>query len=66
VVKIEVFDINGRIVDTIVNGNLSPGTYEAVWLAANYSSGTYFYRMSVYSAAEKESKTLHKKMMLIK
>lgn len=59
-VKIEVFDINGRIIEIIVNGELNPGTYEAEWIAGKYSSGAYFYRM------ETGGKILYKKMMLVK
>lgn len=45
-VNITVFDILGRVADVPVNEQLNSGIYEISINAANYSSGTYFYRMS--------------------
>ena len=44
-VKLSVYDMLGREVETLVNENLNAGTYNADWNAANYSSGVYFYRI---------------------
>lgn len=44
-VKLTVFDMLGREVETLVNENLNAGTYNADWIAANYSSGVYFYSL---------------------
>jgi len=54
-VKLEVFDISGKIVDVLINGNLNAGTYEAKWNAETFSSGIYFYRLTVknYSDTKK-------------
>ncbi len=41
-ILIRVFDVSGKEVEVLVNENLEPGTYEAVWNAANFSSGIYF------------------------
>jgi hypothetical protein len=50
--KIEIFDINGRRLDTILAGVREAGHYAAVWQApAQLASGVYFYRLSV-SAGE--------------
>lgn len=59
-VKLYIYDNAGRLVETIVNQSLSPGTYEVQWNAQNYPSGVYFYRLEV----EGFSKT--NKMLLIK
>ncbi len=59
-VKLIVYDMLGREVETLVNENLSAGTYNADWNAANYSSGVYFYKL------ETENFTETKKMLLIK
>lgn len=59
-VKLIVFDILGKEIETIVNQNLSPGSYRADWNAANFPGGVYFYRL------ETESFTETKKMILIK
>lgn len=44
-VSLKIYDIMGREVATLVNENLTAGTYEAKWDASNYSSGAYFYRI---------------------
>jgi type IX secretion system substrate protein len=44
-VQIAVYDISGRLVETLVNENLSPGTYEVTWSAGNYSTGVYYYKL---------------------
>ena len=60
IVQMIVFDILGRKVATLVNGQLKPGTYEVEWIAAGLSSGIYFYTITAgdYKAS--------KKMLLIK
>ena len=46
-IKISVYDINGRLVNTILNSNLMPGTYKVNWngkdsKGEDISSGVYF------------------------
>ncbi len=59
-VKLVIYDIGGRIVETIVNRELSAGTYKADWNASGFSSGVYFYKL------ESNGFTDTKKMMIIK
>jgi hypothetical protein len=59
-VKLEVFDIMGKTVSTLLNGYLSAGIYETDFDGSNLSSGTYFYRINT------EGFTATKKMLLIK
>jgi hypothetical protein len=59
-VSISVYDALGRKIQTLVNSQLKPGTYEAMWNASEYPSGVYFYSLS--SGEFKETR----KMMLIK
>jgi hypothetical protein len=59
-VKLNVFDILGREVTTLVSGSLTAGEYSAVWDASDYSSGTYFYMIKAGDLTAK------KKMLLIK
>ncbi len=58
--KLVVFDMLGREVETLVNENLNPGTYEVDFEGSNFSSGVYFYKLTAGSYAET------KKMSLIK
>ncbi len=59
-VKLVVYDILGREVATLVNEELSPGSYKIVWDASNYASGLYFYKLIT------DEYTATKKMVLIK
>ena len=59
-VKLVVYDIQGRKVETLVNQQVNAGTYNADWNAARYSSGIYFYKL------ETDGYTETKKMMLVK
>jgi endo-1,4-beta-xylanase len=44
-VTINVYDITGRLVDTIVNGVQSPGRYTVTYNAKKLASGIYFYQL---------------------
>jgi hypothetical protein len=60
-VSLKVFDMLGREVATLVNGNLKAGTIHQVpFNATTLSSGLYFYRL------ETEGGSLMKKLMLLK
>ncbi len=54
-VTIIIYDITGKIVQTLVNSQLQAGSYTVDWNAAGYSSGIYFYRITAsdYSAVKK-------------
>ncbi len=45
-VILQVFDLTGRLVQTLVNENKPAGCYSAIWNAQNVSSGIYFIRLS--------------------
>ncbi len=59
-VKLTVFDILGKEIHTLVNGELSPGTYEADFDGSNSPSGIYYYRLNAGDYIET------KKMVLLK
>jgi photosystem II stability/assembly factor-like uncharacterized protein len=64
-VKLTVFDITGRVVTELVNGNMNAGNYEMNFNAMGISSGVYFYRIDVTGdAGHNFSET--KKMILVK
>ncbi|MFX0141647.1 MAG: PQQ-binding-like beta-propeller repeat protein, partial [Candidatus Hodarchaeota archaeon] len=41
-VRISIFDINGKIVETILNSKMQAGYHTFAWNASNLPSGTYF------------------------
>jgi photosystem II stability/assembly factor-like uncharacterized protein len=44
-VSLVVYDILGNEIETLVNEEKSPGTYEVTWNAAGLPSGVYFYQL---------------------
>ncbi len=44
-VTLEIFDVAGRRVATLVNENMSPGSHTVTWDAADVASGVYLYRL---------------------
>ena len=59
-VKIDIFDITGRVIETIVNRELEAGYYEINWDASKFSSGVYFYTIHAGDFLQT------KKMVLVK
>ncbi len=59
-VKVEIFDITGRLTDKIVEKKMTAGTYEAVWNGTDKPSGIYFCKMT----AGKYTKTI--RMVMVK
>lgn len=59
-VKLVVYDLLGREAATLVNEELTPGTYQADWDASNFSSGVYFCKITAGDFVET------KKMVLMK
>ena len=41
-IKIQIIDINGKVVEILSNSNYYPGSYSISWDAVGYSSGIYF------------------------
>jgi len=60
VVKLTVYDIMGREIETLVNQKQSPGVYSVNFNAQHLASGIYFYRLEI------EDFIQQKKMLLIK
>jgi len=59
-VSLRVFDALGKEVAVLVNEDLSPGIYEAVFDGNNYPSGIYYYKLEAGSFSEV------RKMILLK
>jgi len=64
-VKLEIFNVKGQLVKTLVNESKDAGSFSAKWDGKNdkmrkVTSGVYFYRLTT------SGKTLTKKMLLLK
>ncbi len=59
-VTLKVFDITGKEIQTLVNEQLQPGTYEVNFDGSNLTSGVYFYKLTAGSFTDS------KKMLMIK
>jgi hypothetical protein len=59
-VKLIVYDVQGREVQTLVNEYMKPGTYEVSFDGSKLTSGVYFYRISTGDFTET------RKMLMIK
>ncbi|MDP4191527.1 MAG: PQQ-dependent sugar dehydrogenase [Bacteroidota bacterium] len=59
-VKLLIYDLEGKVVDTLFNGIMEPGKYQFHWDASNFPSGVYIYELTAgnFKAA--------KKMVLVK
>jgi HYDIN/CFA65/VesB-like, Ig-like domain/Secretion system C-terminal sorting domain len=67
-VTITVFDVSGREVSKIVNGEFQAGTYRVQFNGSALASGVYLYRMVVKSAPSdgNQSYSATKKLLLLK
>ncbi|MGB4852719.1 MAG: YCF48-related protein [Ignavibacteria bacterium] len=59
-VKLTVFDILGKEIETLINKNLQQGVYESEWDGSKFPSGIYFYSLNTNSFTET------KRMILLK
>lgn len=44
--QLQIYDIKGRLVETLVNGGMAAGEHEVQWNAAQFSSGIYFVQLT--------------------
>jgi flagellar hook assembly protein FlgD len=59
-VAVNVFNMNGQLVDVLANGQMSSGSYSFTWDGTNASSGVYFIKTQVGSEIHSQ------KIMLVK
>ena len=59
-VTIDVFNIMGQKVTTLLDRYMQPGTHEVTWNANNVSSGVYFYRLTSGDLTKTKKMTLLK------
>ena len=50
-VTLNIYDINGRMVTELLNGELEPGWHTVQWNGDNHSTGLYFVKLFISSAA---------------
>jgi hypothetical protein len=66
-VLLNVYDVKGREVQTLVNERLQPGTYETTFDGSMLTSGVYFYKISVHHGGSSTGDfTETKRMLLVK
>ncbi len=64
-IKVQIFDIQGRLVRTLVNATMNAGAHQVIWNSRDQygntvASGMYFYRMQY------QDQTLTQKMVLMR
>ncbi len=59
-VTLKVYDVNGRLVETLIDQQLAPRQYEFKFDGTNLASGTYFYQLNV------DGQLVNKTMLLVK
>ena len=42
-----MYDLNGKLIENLVEENLNAGEYSVKWKAMNLSSGIYYYKLKV-------------------
>jgi hypothetical protein len=66
-IQLKIYDVLGRIRETLVDKELNAAEYEVTFNASGYSSGVYFYKIEVRQGGSSTvSFTDTKKMVLIK
>jgi len=59
-VTVEVYNVAGQKVDTLVNGTMSAGSHSVVWNASGKSAGVYFYTVKTGNFSKTMKMTLLK------
>lgn len=65
-VTVEIYNILGQKVTTLIDDQLPPGRHDAKWKAEQYPTGVYFYRISAVDTDGKVLFTDTKKLLLVK
>ena len=65
-VNITVYDISGRFISTITEGNFSPGNYKADFNGSGLASGVYLVKMHAEPVGDGKSFSQAHKVLLLK
>ncbi|MBV6479740.1 MAG: Ycf48-like protein [Ignavibacteria bacterium] len=57
---LKIYDMQGKLVKVLFEGNINPGTYKTEWDAAGFASGIYLYTLEI------EGLNITKRMTLLK
>ena len=57
-ININIYDINGRLVENLQNSFHTPGNYSINWNASSMTSGVYFVKMSSNSFSKTQNKPI--------
>ena len=63
-ISIKIYDIQGRVVDQLMNEYQSPGQYSLNWNAGNHASGMYIVEMVMQLENNEVSRDLQKILYL--
>ena len=64
-VRLIVYDVLGRVVQTLVNEHLPPGTYEVDFDGSNFSCGVYYYTLKADASASLSTGYFETKRMVL-
>jgi hypothetical protein len=59
-VKLQIFDVTGGLVETLVNGRIQAGSHTVTWDASDIASGIYFYQIKASGQSTTRKMTLLK------
>jgi hypothetical protein len=59
-ISVQIFNITGQLIETLINGNIESGKHEVIWDAGNLPSGIYFVQL------KSGEKTITQKLTLLK
>jgi len=70
-VRLVIFDVNGRLVRTLVDGEVETGMHEVAWEGTDasgreVSSGMYLYRLTYAGRTPSDQGTVTRKMVLVR
>ena len=65
-VTVKIYDVLGRLIETLVNDYKKPGRYTVSFNGESLSSGIYYYTIQVYTTGHADNFVATKKMILMK
>ncbi len=65
-IKIQVYDVLGKVIKTLVNSEMDKGTYSIIFSGEGLSSGVYFYKIEAIPLQGGEGYSGFKKMVLLR